>query len=314
MNTELDSHQHQSHKPSLVLDKHIGSGKFSVYHGTAPSSQEEYAVKIFPYDKISQTLFNREKENIETLFHPNVIRYISHSNLGIQNQKYKALILEYAPYGDFYTLLATGKLGGERLLLQYFNQLVEGVEYLHSEEIAHCDLKLENLLLGKDYLLKITDFDHAQRPGDMKNISRGTMGYRAPEVIEGTCKDNFAADVYSVGILLYVFITRELPFLEAKQGDGENLGDFEIFCQDKDAFWDKKAIESQNHILFDDDFRELLNGMLEKDPETRLTLKKVKASKWYKSWVFIEKGLRTKPQKVSERGFRGFVQRKDLNN
>jgi len=310
MNTELYSSQHQNMKPpQLVLDTHIGSGKFSVYHGTAPSRQEEYAVKIFPQDKNSQLLYNREKEVLRNLFHPNIIRYISHSNLDIENKRFKALVLEYAPYGDFHALLASGKLHGESLLLQYFNQLVEGVGYLHSQGIGHCDLKLENLLLGKDYLLKITDFDHAQSTGDRENISRGTKGYRAPEVIEGTCKDNFAADVYSVGVLLYVFLTNELPFLETKHS-GQDVNDYGIYCQDKDAFWDRKAIQSQNHRLFDDDLRELLNGMLEKDPKERLILEKVKSNQWFRSWVSTEKGFRTKTRKASDRSMREVVQRK----
>lgn len=60
--------------------------------------------------------------------------------------------MEYAPYGNFSKLMSKAKIyNDEKLTRTYFHQLVEGLEYLHSQDIAHLDLKFCNLLLGDDY-------------------------------------------------------------------------------------------------------------------------------------------------------------------
>lgn len=96
-----------------------------------------------------------------------------------------------------------------------FRQLIEGMDYLHSNGISHLDIKLDNLVLSDDGLLKIIDFDAShQKDSGKKIISRGTKVYRAPEIRSSECENGFAADIYSCGILLFCFVMGRYPYLE----------------------------------------------------------------------------------------------------
>jgi len=303
MNSGEQCFQELSLQIPLVIDRYIASGKFPVYHANVVNHQAEYAIKMFPTDQSSTQLYVREKKCLRGLVHPNIIRFISQANLNIQGDDYNALVLEYAPFGDFYDLLISGGLNDEYLVRQYFQQLIEGIEYLHSRNIAHFDLKLENLLLGDDFILKITDFDQAQRSKDGSSNFRGTPDYRAPEVINQTCQNTFAADIYSAGIILYLFATRQLPFMEAKQEGQRVIKGYDFFCENNEKFWWEKAVSTQNTILFDEDFRVLINGMLSENPTERLTLEQIKASNWYNGWTYDEKEFKVQANRMFKKMF-----------
>lgn len=80
--------------------------------------------------------------------------------------------------------------------------------------MAHLDIKLDNLLLSKDYKLKITDFGCSSELNNTDIKNEGTEDYRAPEIIRGNCREKGPADIFSMGIILFLLKYHVFPFSE----------------------------------------------------------------------------------------------------
>mmetsp|Transcript_28028 Transcript_28028/g.24733 ORF Transcript_28028/g.24733 Transcript_28028/m.24733 type:complete len:241 (+) Transcript_28028:59-781(+) len=199
----------------------IAKSKFTVYLAYSPINERYYALKVFPCKFKNPTDEFENEARFAQISHQSIIpcHHIQNvrENFYHNNHKDVSLIVtELAPYGDFSELLANDIFPQDEVLIRtYFHQLIEGIEFLHKNGIAHLDIKLENLLLTEDFSLKITDFDTSIRI--QKNCSlhtSGTMGYRAPEVKARSCKDPKAADIYSAAISLFTLMTGSLPHCE----------------------------------------------------------------------------------------------------
>merc|ERR1719487_566362 len=118
---------------------------------------------------------------------------------------------------------STGSVYGEAQASRLFRQVLSAMKYLHANQIAHRDLKPDNILISLDGQIKITDFgvsnDFANetrlsRKGGFVTDTKGTWPYWAPEM----CDDDmhkynaFVADVWAAGVCLYVFVFGKLPF------------------------------------------------------------------------------------------------------
>uniref|UniRef100_A0A7S4KS31 Protein kinase domain-containing protein n=1 Tax=Paramoeba aestuarina TaxID=180227 RepID=A0A7S4KS31_9EUKA len=108
----------------------------------------------------------------------------------------------------------------------FFSQLVLGMEYVHSLNIIHCDLKLENLLVDVNEKLRIIDFGLSFFDGDQDKYFDGfTPYYVPPELADIKQKPSFAGDIWSAGIIFYALLTGTFPFPES----GPDPGEFSIF-------------------------------------------------------------------------------------
>ncbi len=275
-------------KHTLIVNKKLAEGKFKVYQVQTRSDRSKYALKMFPRNLNGSTQYKKEKI-ITKLKHRNVIQYV---RMKCHDKEYYGLVTEYAKYGDFFEVVTKGLLNNELLVRTYFHHLIEGVEYLHSQGVAHLDLKLENLMLGPGFILKIIDFDQAQPLSDQKITSSGTPSYRAPEVVKETCTNLAAADIYSAGIILYAMKAREFPFLEAEDPENRDPRCYWTFAKNNKAFWELKLGMRRTKDFFSPNFIELVNGMVHPDPELRFKIKDIKASKWYKGRTIDPKSLK----------------------
>ena len=294
----------EQEKLPFSIKRLIACSKFPVYHAHSTDSKKEYAVKVFPQELTTNPLFMQEHAALTSANHPNIIRYLFHRKANVRGVTCNMLVTEYAPYGDFFDLvMSKGLKDMKELIVDYFHQLIAGIEYMHSEQnIAHCDLKLENIMVGEDYSLKIIDFDQAHDHtkilcNDSSHLY-GTEGYRAPEIIDGACRNLCALDIYAAGVLLYVFITGEMPFLECKRSNQRIVQGYELFCNNNEIFWSKKAARHQSTILLDKDLQDLINGMLAKDPNERFTMTQVKGSKWFNNWIKNDVILKKQLKKI----------------
>jgi serine/threonine protein kinase len=289
-------------KTDIFVGKQLGSGRFQVFHAYFPQTGKQYALKAFPKTEDAGFSYLQEKEIISNLNHKNIIKYVSDIKFkSLKEFESNLLLLEYAPYGSLFDLVINKGLIDEKMIRTYFHQLIDGMEYLHSKGIAHIDLKLDNLLLGDEFVLKIIDFDQSQKFEEKKLKCRGTAYYRAPEMLEDTCGDYRAADIYSLGVILFTCKAREFPFVEEDKNGKTNMIHYDLFTEHNEDFWKIKVADKKNDEFFSKSFKDLVNGMLEKEPKKRITLQDIKRSRWYKEPTFGKEELKEKMEKIWER-------------
>uniref|UniRef100_A0A8C6YRH4 non-specific serine/threonine protein kinase n=1 Tax=Nothoprocta perdicaria TaxID=30464 RepID=A0A8C6YRH4_NOTPE len=161
---------------------------------------------------------------------------------------------------------------GEEQARLYFRDIVLGIEYLHYQKIVHRDIKPSNLLLGDDGHVKIADFGVSnQFEGNDAQLSStaGTPAFMAPEAISDTGKSfsGKALDVWAMGITLYCFVYGKCPFI-----DEYILG---LHNRIKN-----KPVEFPEEPQRSKELKELILRMLDKNPETRITVPEIKLHPW----------------------------------
>lgn len=130
------------------------------------------------------------------------------------------LVMEYAPGGDLASYIKK-KLPLETLA-EYLEQIADGLDFAHSKGIIHRDLKPSNILFGEDGTLLLADFGIAHEENyDLTEtgLTLGTLEYMAPEQFNDAKRVTSAADIYSLGIIMFQLITRKLPF--GHRGEGK---------------------------------------------------------------------------------------------
>ncbi|TPX67165.1 hypothetical protein CcCBS67573_g07583 [Chytriomyces confervae] len=192
------------------------------------------------------------------------------------------LVFEYCPC-SLQTLLEQSE--GKKLSLtqthKFFTQLVDGVGYLHSQSIIHRDIKAGNLLITPDGVVKISDFGVAERfsvyqSGNlMSDVFAGTHQFMAPEICEGI--DSFEAekvDIWACGVTLFNMVTGRYPFEFSE--DGNLLGLYETIVAG--AFEMPEGLNS--------DLEDILRGLLDKNPSTRLTIPQIQKHPFYLAYFY----------------------------
>ena len=97
----------------------------------------------------------------------------------------------------------------------YLHQLVESLKYLHQALIIHRDLKLGNLFLDGNMIIKVGDFGLATKLSHVDERKRtvcGTPNYLAPEILEGKDGHSFEVDIWSTGVVMYTLLVGKPPF------------------------------------------------------------------------------------------------------
>ncbi|KAK6913973.1 Serine-threonine/tyrosine-protein kinase, catalytic domain [Dillenia turbinata] len=222
----------------LDLRHAVAHGTYgTVYRGTYDS--QDVAVKVLDWgeDGLMTTAetaalrasFRQEVAVWQKLDHPNVTKFVG-ASMGTSNLKVPAanvssgsipsraccVVVEYLAGGTLknYLIRNRRKKLALQIVIQIALDLSRGLSYLHSKKIVHRDVKTENMLLDTHRNLKIADFGvarvEAQNPKDMTGET-GTLGYMAPEVLEGK-PYNRRCDVYSFGICLWEIYCCDMPY------------------------------------------------------------------------------------------------------
>jgi serine/threonine protein kinase len=193
--------------------------------------------------------------------------------------------------GDFTDLANNIKMyQDEKMVRTYFKQLLDGVEYLHENGISHLDLKLENLLLGEDYNLKISDFDVSFFERDRKIRSLGTMNYRAPEIKDQVGVSPQKADIFSLGVILFCMMVGYHPYQEEKVIAGYNL--YDLLLSNPTEFMAAHEKLDSHVKNFPSEFKDFFLSMAKKDPEERPVISKLKQHNWLNGPVYAHQELK----------------------
>lgn len=185
----------------------IGVGKFGkVYIAMNLTTGDLIAVKQMINENKS---FNNEIKSLKDLDHVNIVQY-----LGYQiGEKISSIFLEYVSGGSIGHLLRKyGKF--DEPLIQFLNiQMFQGLNYIHSMGLLHCDLKADNLLLETNGILKISDFGISKNSKDLTNkmAFQGTIFWMAPEIINDQNYDK-KVDIWSSGCVLIEMFTGSRPW------------------------------------------------------------------------------------------------------
>jgi serum/glucocorticoid-regulated kinase 2 len=254
----------------------LGKGSYAHVVLVQPKTHDEdfsmknlYALKILDKADIQirgiQSSIYLEKEILQTL---NDSPFTTSIFASFQDDEEICFLLEYCPGGDLFELLARKKLFNENDTRFYMAQLILGLEAIHNKNIIYRDLKPENILVDSKGNIKIADFGRAittKHFGDQVEGISGTPEYMAPEMTK-KLKYTKSVDIWSLGCILYEMILGKSPFIHKNQ---KKLFEF---------------IQNKNFIMpknINADLQDLLNKLLEKNPENRISLNRIKNHNWF---------------------------------
>ncbi|XP_019518818.1 PREDICTED: maternal embryonic leucine zipper kinase [Hipposideros armiger] len=179
------------------------------------------------------------------------------------------IVLEHCSGGELFDYIISQDRLSEEETRVVFRQIVSAVAYVHSEGYAHRDLKPENLLFDEYHKLKLIDFGLCAKPKGNKDYHLqtccGSLAYAAPELIQGKSYLGSEADVWSMGILLYVLMCGFLPF------DDDNV--MALYKKIMRGKYEVPKWLSPSSIL-------LLQQMLQVDPKKRISVKHLLSHPW----------------------------------
>lgn len=198
------------------VQKFLGKGSYgSVYRVKRNDDEQIYAVKETDVCKMTQEERQDAANEIRLLAsvkHPNIVRYYE----TFLDGNWLVIVMEYAQCGDLSHFIKKGKERQkpfpEEIVWNFFIQIIRGVEHLHNKKIMHRDIKPMNVFIGKGDIVKIGDLGIAKvLKNNEAQTQIGTPHYMAPEIWKSRSY-TFAADIWSLGCLLYEMLTYRVPF------------------------------------------------------------------------------------------------------
>eukprot|EP00612_Vaucheria_litorea_P003110 CAMPEP_0171462714 /NCGR_PEP_ID=MMETSP0945-20130129/6635_1 /TAXON_ID=109269 /ORGANISM="Vaucheria litorea, Strain CCMP2940" /LENGTH=259 /DNA_ID=CAMNT_0011989283 /DNA_START=454 /DNA_END=1233 /DNA_ORIENTATION=+ len=137
------------------------------------------------------------------------------------------IVMEFAPGGELFRKLQTNGKFSENEAAKIVSEVLQAVEHLHSLGIIHFDIKPENIIMrdcqnGKAPQVKLADFGSAFLKYHISPLREYTLSYSAPEVLQKCSVIDEKADIWSVGVLMYLLLSGSHPFQYAyKYGEEE---------------------------------------------------------------------------------------------
>eukprot|EP00050_Salpingoeca_kvevrii_P012033 m.19965 g.19965 ORF g.19965 m.19965 type:complete len:529 (-) comp3791_c0_seq1:68-1654(-) len=257
--------------PFLISSNRFGSGRYGhVFQAIHQPSGELIAAKVIPKSELVSSMpRNRVLRAVQVAYqlqHPNVCRVLWTS----ESASKVFIFMEPCEGGTLLDhLRATGGVS-EPEALGYFHQLVAALTYCHSRGVIHRNIKLDNILFDHGRV-KLTNFSCARELSrhEIIHTIQESPHFVAPEVVLGTDTETYDArqtDVWHLGVALFACLCGRLPFVHTQ---------LKPLCHKivahRPKYPSSLSAESRN----------LLERMLNKDPNLRITLEGVQRHPWF---------------------------------
>jgi len=254
---------------------YLGKGQFGLVKiGINLKTKAKVALKILTKSEISTIEgLKTEIDILRVSKHCNVVQFLDY----FENSNYIFIVMEYIKGGtlDEYMKRVQWKIS-ENIVKKMVKQITNGLYYLNQFGIIHRDLKLNNIMLNssddEEVQIKIMDFGLSKilGPSEKAKESCGTLSYIAPEIILRK-PYNSQVDIWSLGVLIYFILSKELPFdlpnNNFKEICNVILTKKLVFPPDK---WNDKS----------DELKDFISKCLIRDPDKRMTIFEAMNHSW----------------------------------
>ncbi|GFT28370.1 hypothetical protein NPIL_156911 [Nephila pilipes] len=270
-NSKKDSSSEELREYGFTLGRLLGQGSYCKVRA-ATYENKEVAVKVITREKLSQEFATkflpREIEVLSKIHHENIVKVYKIFNF----PKRVYIFMELIHDDVLAYVRARGRLP-EGETHDFFCQMVSALKYLHGLNIAHRDLKCENIMIDENHKIKLIDFGFCRSTVDSSGRRKlsetfcGSTAYAAPEVLQGLPYNPMMYDVWSLGCVLFIMTTGMMPFDDShiRKMVSKQL---------------KRQIKFPNNLVIPHNLSELIKHMLEPDVTRRYTMEKVSRSDW----------------------------------
>eukprot|EP01034_Spumella_vulgaris_P029003 gene29003-35975_t len=268
-----------------IIGDQIGSGMSGqVYFCLHRATSAQCAVKVIDTRKfvltpgLSVSDLMEEAAIIQQLDHPNIIKVLS----TFQTEHGIHIVMELLKGGDLFDRIVEKGRYTEAAARKIMRKILSAVSYLHSHNIIHRDLKPENILLVStqdDTEIKLTDFGLAKK-ADQEGLKTfcGTPQYFAPEVlkrkstVKGAGRYGPAADMWSLGVVLYILLSGTFPFDEDNLFDQINRANYSMSGSE----WAGISVGAKH----------MVSSMLTLRPDKRITVTQALKHPWIQNITY----------------------------
>jgi len=281
-------------KNYVIVGKKGWGGTAKTYLINERKTAKKYLAKII--DIQYKDYYIKEAEFLDILNkqkNPNVIKKIGHGigyidRLNHEKEELQYIILEFATHRELYDYIFYPNEGfGETLGKAIFAQLLNGVKGIHDLGYCHKDLSLSNIFLDENFVSKVGDFGSARKNASNIDEYFQQINYKAPEVLDHKPHNGIKADIFSLGLILFILVFGVPPFdlLNEKNPLYSYIED--NTPENIHLYWIR--IEGQLQMQFSDEFKDLFIKMVLSNPNDRISIQEILNHPWIQSLNNMDK-------------------------
>ncbi|CAF1213414.1 unnamed protein product [Rotaria sordida] len=258
----------------LRVGSTLGTGTYAkVKSAYSEQLSHKVAIKIINRRKaptdFQRHFLPRELSILQQINHLHIIQVYDIFSYGSK----LCIVMELAKTDLLDYIKLIGRLNEDKAR-KMFTQLISAIDYLHQMNIVHRDLKCENVLLDKNFDVKLSDFGFARviQTNELSHTYCGSAAYASCEILQGIPYNAIPADIWSCGVILYIMVYGSMPF------DDSNIRKL-VRCQLE------KKIHFSRYKLLSIECKQLILSLLEPDIKIRATIIQIKNNDWIKGRI-----------------------------